>query len=206
MAMIEMLMDESPQDFVSWNPYEPKYFGSNTRSLSFFGEVTEHKTEAIISQLMHLEHLSEEDPITIFLNTEGGSLTDGLAIYDCITQLSCPVIILATGLCSSAGLIILAAGDYRMATPNTIFFYHQPIVSTGAVNSTQDMASFNEHYLHCQTVADTIIKQKSKIKKSDWNKHFHGKTSYYFDANIALSFKMIDDITESKKIKFKIRK
>jgi len=204
----EALLNEliGDQDLHIWDPHEHKYFGPSTRSLAFFGDVNEDRSRLLISQILHLEQLSETEPITIFLNTQGGSLTEGLAIYDIIKQVSCPVIIAATGLCASAGLLILSAGDYKLASPNTIFFYHQPVMSDSSVTSTNDMISFSDHYNNCKEVADNIILKNSKMKKSVWNANFKNKTSFYFNSEQALSFNMINDIVESRKIKFKITK
>jgi ATP-dependent Clp protease, protease subunit len=194
------------QDLTIWDPHEHKYFGPSTRALAFFGDVNEDRSRLLISQILHLEQLSETEPITIYLNTQGGSLTDGLAIYDTIKQVSCPVIVVVTGLCASAGLLILAGGDYKVSTENTIFFYHQPIMSDSSVNSSNDMISFSQHYNACKEIADNIILKNSKMKKSLWNANFKDKTSFYFNAQQALSFNLINDLVECRKVKFKITK
>jgi len=203
-ALLNELIGE--QNLQIWDPHEHKYFGPSTRSLAFFGDVNEDRARLLISQILHLEQLSETEPITIYLNTQGGSLTEGLAIYDTIKQVSCPVIIVATGLCASAGLLILSSGDYKLSTQNTIFFYHQPVMSDTSVSSTNDMVAFSEHYNSCKEIADNIILKNSKMKRSIWNANFKNKTSFYFNAEQAISFNLIDDIVESRKIKFKITK
>ena len=193
-------------DFESWNCFEPKYFGADTRVLPFFNDVTKETALLLISQLKHLEELDAEKPITILINTPGGSLTDGLAIHDVITQISCPVIIHALGLCASAGLLILSSGDYRVSSPNTTFYYHQPVIEDSMVNSVQNMNQLNDYYSNCKDLTDGIIRARAKIRKNTWNKHFEGKTNFYFDSEEALSFNLIDAITESNKLDFEIEK
>ena len=202
----ELIVQEvlSQQDIESWHIHETKFFGPTTRALMFTTEVTSKTSAILISQLLHLEELDPEEQITLYLNTEGGSLTDGLAIYDCITNISCPVVIIATGLCASAGLLILSAGDYRAATPNTTFFYHQPILGDSHINSTADMESLNSHYAYCKDKADGIIKKRTKMKKTIWDKHFKDKTSFYFTPEEAIEFKFIDKVMPSRKVKFTI--
>ena len=187
-----------------WQPYEFKYFGTSTRCLSFFGDVTRDKTHLFMSQLMQLAEESREEPITVFLNTEGGSLTDGLAIYDAITDCPSPVVVVATGICASAGLIILSAGDYRVATKNTTFFYHEPIMQENLVNNLSDMNDLQKFYSYCKERMDTIIKDRSKMKKKKWKDFFEGKTSFYFSAQEALGFNLLDSIKESDKLDFDI--
>ena len=193
-------------DFESWNCFEPKYFGADTRSVPFFNEVSHETALLLISQLKHLEELDPEKPITIMLNTPGGSLTDALAIYDVITQISCPVVIHTLGLCASAGLLILSAGDYRVGSPNTTFFYHQPVMEGSHINSMENMNHLTEHYSHCKEITDDIIKSRAKIKKSVWTKNFEGKTNFYFGVEDALAFKLIDLVSESSKLEFEIQK
>jgi ATP-dependent Clp protease protease subunit len=193
-------------DVTVWSPIEPKFFGQTTRVLSLFGEVDCSSALLTISQLEHLAHLSEDEPITLFLNTEGGSLTDAFAIYDCIKNLPSPVIVIATGLCASAGLLILSAADYKMATENTVFYYHQPVFSqTGTVSSTKDMKVLSGYYEFCQKQVDAKIKEVTKITKKQWEKHFDLSTGYYFDANQALKYNFIDKITPSNKGDFEIK-
>tara|TARA_Y100000310_G_scaffold196776_1_gene196841 strand:+ start:194 stop:823 length:630 start_codon:yes stop_codon:yes gene_type:complete len=197
----QLVLDE---ELEAWNCYEPKFFGSDSRTLPLFGDINKENALLLISQLKHLESLEPEKAISIYLNTEGGNLTDGLAIYDTITQLSCPVLVRATGLCASAGLLVLSSGDYRVATPNTTFYYHQPIVQGSSINSIHDISELKEYYANCKSIADKIVRTRSKIKKPAWRKHFENRTSFYFDSKIALSFNLIDKITKSNKIDFEI--
>jgi|11BtaG_2_1085332.scaffolds.fasta_scaffold00356_2 ATP-dependent Clp protease protease subunit len=193
-------------DFESWNCFEPKYFGADTRSVPFFTEVNQDSALLLISQLKHLEELDKEQQITILLNTPGGSLTDALAIYDVITQISCPVVVHTLGLCASAGLLILSAADYRICSPNTTFFYHQPVMDGSHINSIDSMSHLNDHYSHCKELTDDIIKNRTKIKKSLWTKNFEGKTNFYFNSDEALAFKLVDIVSQSSKLDFEIQK
>jgi ATP-dependent Clp protease, protease subunit len=202
----EALIQEifSSQELQVWDPHEHKYFGPSTRSIPFYGDVNEDRARLLISQILHLETLSQEEEITIYLNTPGGSLTDGLAIYDVIKEVSCPVVVVAQGLCASAGLLIMAAADYKMASKNTIFFYHQPVVSDSSINSMNDMLSFSNHYEYCKDISDSIILESSKMRKTLWKKFFAGQTSFYFNTDKAIEFKIIDEIIVSRKLSFKI--
>ena len=201
-----LLQSVLQEDNQVWHPSEYKFFGPSTRALNFSSEVISETITPLISQILELEQMDPEEPIYLYLNTEGGSLTDGLALYDTIKNVSCPVIVIVTGLCASAGLVILSAADYAMATSNSVFFYHQPIISPGPINSVSDMQSLSSHYDYCSTVADDILKKKTKMKKTIWNNNFKDKTSFYFDADKALEFNLIDSLVKSRKVKFKIER
>lgn len=198
--LLKMLL--RPKELIVWHPDDYKYYGESTRHLQFFGQVTNQSASTLISHLHHLNDLENESLITIHLNTEGGNLTDALAIYDCIVNLQAPVCIITTGLCASAGLLILSAGDYRMASKNTVFYYHQPVMSEGTINSIQAMESVKEYYSFCQHTTDKIIRERASITSKAWKRNFDSKTSYYFDTSKALEYDLIDEILESKKLNY----
>lgn len=190
-------------DIELWAPGEPKYYGPTTRSLSLYSEVNSESAFLLISQLKHLAEISPETEITLYINTEGGSLTDAFAIYDCIKNIPCPVIIVATGLCASAGLLILSAGDYKLATSNTTFYYHQPVFTqSSSITSKKEMECLNGFYEYCQESVDKILKESMGISERRWKKYFDASTGYYFDASQALKFNLIDKIVESNKLEF----
>lgn len=192
-------------DSESWSPYEAKYFGPSTRALSFFREVDSESALTLISQLEHLAYIDPEKPITLYVNTEGGSLTDAFAIYDCIANLACPVLIIATGLCASAGLLILSAGDYKLATSNTTFFYHQPVFTqTSSVSSSKDMETLSNHYKYCQQKVDKVLKDTCSITPAQWKKNFNNSTGYYFDTTQALKYELINKVITTDKVEFEI--
>lgn len=201
--MLEQLM--MMQDIESWQQFEYKYFGPTTRSIQFFGPVCKDTAAPFISQLLHLSEEEPDEPITVWLNTEGGSLTDGLAIYDCIVNIPSPVQVIVTGLCASAGLIILSAADYRLATASSTFYYHQPVMEDNMVNSIKDMDELQKYYKSCKDKMDQIIRNRIKMKKASWNKNFEGKTSYYFFTEDALKYNLIDKIVPSSKLEFEIQ-
>ena len=194
----------SMQEIEPWQQFEYQYFGPTTRTLSFFGPVCKETTAPFISQLLHLAEEEPETPIVVWLNTEGGSLTDGLAIYDTIVNLSCPVEVVVTGLCASAGLNILSAADYRVATRSATFYYHQPVMEDNMVNSIKDMDELQKYYKACKDKMDEIIRVRTRMRKQSWNKNFEGKTSYYFFTDDALKYKLIDKVVESSKVEFEI--
>lgn len=196
---------EGLDDIEVWSPLEPKFFGPTSRAISLFGEIEKNIVLLTISHLKHLEALDSEQPITLYMNTEGGSLSDAFALYDCIKNISPPVLIISTGLCASAGLLILSAGDYRAATSNTVFYYHQPVFTQSTfINSQKDMQSLNDFYTYCQNSVDQILKEVTGISQRKWKTNFDASTGFYFDAEKALKLNFIDKIVESNKVEFEI--
>lgn len=191
-ALEEALAEAMPVEV--WAPETIAYYGPTTRSVLLTGEVNSDLANSICSQLKHLASLDSEDIITLVINTPGGDLIQALAIYDTIRSIECPVVTLAQGCAASAGLLLLQAGDYRVAMPHTKLFYHQPISET-AVTSAHTMTEFHEEYLWAKNIADGIIKSRGKINKKNWTKYFEKKPeSSWFTADLALEVRLIDKV------------
>lgn len=189
---------------MTWGGAESPYYGQHRRTISMFGPIDEEMAERVISQLWELDAENDE-PICIHLNTEGGSLSDAFAIYDIMKTIAAPVVIMTMGSCMSAGLLILCGADLRIATPNTVFFYHEMIISDVSFNAQQQISSLHEFYQKSQTDYNRIVKERTRISKTVWNKEFEGKTSKFFSATEALEWKFIDHLTVfPKKAKLKV--
>lgn len=81
-----------------------------------------------IGQLLYLESQKPGEPITMYINSPGGNITDGLAIYDVMNKISCPVDTVCTGMAASMAAVLLCAGTgKRYAMPNSTIMIHQPL-------------------------------------------------------------------------------
>lgn len=184
-----------------WSPNDVSYFGPHTRAISFWGPVTYESSLPIVSQLLTLNDIDSKSPIYMYINTEGGSLTDAYAIYDTMKSISSPVVTIATGMCASAGLALLTAGDYKMATQNTIFFYHQAILDAPVFTSLEASSATAEAYEMCHSLYDNTLKKNTSMNPLDWKNNFNKRTVKYFTCEEALKYGFIDEI-----IKYKAKK
>src|SRR5665647_1153619 len=93
------------------------------------GEIDENLSSLIVGQLIFLEAESAEKDIQIYINSPGGSVTAGLAIFDTMNYIQCDVSTLCVGLAASMGAFILAAGakGKRFTLPNSEIMIHQPL-------------------------------------------------------------------------------
>ena len=96
------------------------------------GEVTDSTATALIAQLLYLESVHKHEPIQMCINSPGGSVSAGLAVYDTMNYISTPIETLVAGQASSMGSLILAAGQpgMRKALPNSKIMMHQPLGGT----------------------------------------------------------------------------
>lgn len=98
----------------------------NSRTV-FLTEPVDVQTSAeLIKQLMHLEHEDNESEITLFINSPGGEVISGLAVYDYISAMKAPVRTVCIGTAASMGAILFLAGDKRQMLPHTRLMIHDP--------------------------------------------------------------------------------
>lgn len=99
-----------------------------TRSVMLTGEINKESAEKVIKQLLVLEHESKE-PIKIFINSPGGDVEAGLAIFDMVRFIENDVFMIGMGLIASAATLVLLAVDseHRLGLPNSTYLIHQPM-------------------------------------------------------------------------------
>ncbi|MBR6084943.1 MAG: ATP-dependent Clp protease proteolytic subunit [Spirochaetales bacterium] len=99
-----------------------------TRSILLSGEINKESADRFIKDLLVLESESS-DPVKVFINSPGGDVDAGFAIYDMVRFVSCPVIMVGTGLIASAASLILLAvpAERRVGLPNSSYLIHQPL-------------------------------------------------------------------------------
>lgn len=109
------------------------------RVIFFTGEVEENMTDIIIAQLLFLEAESPEQPISMYIKSPGGSVYDGLAVYDVMQYIKCPVHTYVAGWAASMGSFIAQAGEpgHRYLLPRSVTMIHQP--SSGTRGKVTDM-------------------------------------------------------------------
>ena len=122
----------------------------------FLGEeITDVSASVIIAQLLFLEAEDPSKDIHLYINSPGGSVTAGMAIYDTMNYIKCDVSTICMGLAASMGAFLLAGGakDKRLALPNSEIMIHQP--SGGARGQASDI----------KIVADNIIKTRKRLNE-----------------------------------------
>lgn len=99
------------------------------RRIFFTEEVNAETSTELIQQLLCLEMLDPKKEITIYINSPGGEVVSGLAVYDVIRGLKCPVRTVCTGTAASMGSILFLAGTKRQMLPHTKIMIHDPLVA-----------------------------------------------------------------------------
>ncbi|MDO9108802.1 MAG: ATP-dependent Clp endopeptidase proteolytic subunit ClpP [Coriobacteriia bacterium] len=124
----------------------------------FLGQAIEDiNANIVIAQLLHLEAEDPEKDIQLYINSPGGSVTDGMAIYDTMQYIKCDVATICIGQCASMGAVLLAAGaaGKRSALPNSRILIHQPWGGTqGQVTDIEIQA---KEMLRMRAALDTVL-------------------------------------------------
>ena len=123
-------------------PYVVEQTGNGERSMDIFSrllndriivlsdEVNSQTASLVMAQLLFLEGQDSEKDISLYINSPGGSVTDGLAIYDTMQYIKCDVSTICVGMAASMGAFLLSSGakGKRIALPNSSILIHQPLI------------------------------------------------------------------------------
>ena len=131
----------------------------NDRIIMLTEEVNNVTASLVVAQLLFLEGQDPSKDISLYINSPGGSVTDGLAIYDTMQYIKCDVSTICMGLAASMGAFLLAAGakGKRLALPNSDIMIHQP--SGGAQGQATDIMIHADHIQQTKKKLNTILSE-----------------------------------------------
>ncbi len=133
----------------------------NDRIIVLSEDVNPNSASVIIAQLLYLEGQDPEKDISFYINGPGGSITDGMAIYDTMKYIKCDVSTICVGMAASMGAFLLASGTKgkRFALPNSEILIHQPLISGGQGGGLSGQAS------DIQIHANHLVQIKKKMNR-----------------------------------------
>ena len=162
------------------------------RIIFLSGEINEQISTLIVSQILYLQAINQKEQITIYINSPGGEVNAGLAIYDAIKASPCPISTIGFGLCASMGALILSSGTkgLRYAFENCEIMIHQPLGGTNG--QVSDLEIMTKRFLILKDNLTKIIASNCSqpIEKvaRDCDRNF------FLNSNEALEYHLIDDI------------
>ena len=192
-------------------PYVIEQTGRGERSYDIFSRLLKDRiiflsedvnpttASLVIAQMLFLESEDPDKEISFYINSPGGSITDGMAIVDTMNYIKCPVSTICVGLAASMGSVLLTCGakGRRFATPNSEILIHQPLIGGGGLSGQA-----TEIKIH----ADHMVKTREKL-----NKLLSARTGQpieiiekdterdnYMTAEEALKYGLIDGIMEKR--------
>ena len=193
----------------SYIPYVIEQTGSGERSYDIFsrllkdriillgGEVTSQSAELIVAQLLFLESENPDEDIQFYINSPGGSVTAGLAIYDTMQFIKCDVSTICVGLAASMGSFLLAGGTKgkRYSLPNSEILIHQPL--GGAKGQASDIVI---EAAHIQKTRERLSRLLSQNTGNPYEQVLADTDrDNWMSASEALEYGLIDKIYTSRK-------
>ncbi|MBO7236685.1 MAG: ATP-dependent Clp endopeptidase proteolytic subunit ClpP [Kiritimatiellae bacterium] len=189
-------------------PYVVEQTGKGERSYDIYsrllldrivfisGEVNDDMANAVVAQLLFLQSQDPKKQINVYINSPGGSVTAGLAIYDTMQFVSCPIATYCIGQAASMGAVLLTAGakGMRYALPNSRIMIHQPW--GGAEGKASDIEITAKEILRLKDILNGILASHSGKKFEDVVKDTD--RDFFMSAEEAKKWGLIDNVVEFK--------
>ncbi|MDD6022975.1 MAG: ATP-dependent Clp endopeptidase proteolytic subunit ClpP [Oscillospiraceae bacterium] len=193
MSLVPYVVEQTSRGERSYDIYSRLL---NDRIIMLSEEVNSTTASLIVAQLLYLEGQDPDKDISFYINSPGGSVTDGMAIYDTMQYIKCDVSTICIGMAASMGAFLLSAGakGKRLALPNAEIMIHQP--SAGTQGQITDMA------IHLRRL-EVIKKRMNRILADNTGKDIETVTAdcerdNFMTAEEAVKYGLIDKVIYSR--------
>ncbi|MEG0752484.1 MAG: ATP-dependent Clp endopeptidase proteolytic subunit ClpP [Angelakisella sp.] len=194
MSLVPMVIEQTSRGERSYDIFSRLL---NDRIVMLCEEVTDTSASLVVAQLLYLEGQDPEKDISLYINSPGGSVTAGMAIYDTMNYIKCDVSTICVGMAASMGSFLLAAGakGKRFALPNSEIMIHQPM--GGMKGQVTDIKIHTDRLLHIKEKLNKILANQTGkpldviIKDTERDN--------FLDADEALEYGLIDKVITSSK-------
>ncbi len=167
----------------------------------FLGEDVNATTASlVIAQLLFLESEDPDKEICLYINSPGGSITDGMGIVDTMNYIKCPVSTICVGLAASFGAVLLANGEKgkRFATPNAEILIHQPLIGgNGIAGQTTEIKIQADHMIKTREKLNKLLSDKTGQSIETIERDT--ERDKWMTAEEALQYGLIDGIMDKRK-------
>ena len=162
------------------------------REVECIGEITEDSVAALILQLRYLHREAPEQEITMYINSPGGEVSSGLALYDVMKAIQCPIRTVCVGTAASMAAILFLSGDKRDMLAHSKVMIHDPLIPGGIGGSALKVDAVARNLMQArQTIADIISRHTGKSLEDVLAKT---ASDSYFDAEQAVEWGLADRI------------
>lgn len=194
--LIPMVVDQTGANERSYDIYSRLL---EDRIIFLAGEITDDSANSIIAQLIYLEGKNPDKDIFIYINSPGGSVSAGMAIYDTMNYIKCDVSTICVGLAASMGAFLLSSGakGKRFALPNSEIMIHQPL--GGAQGQASDIEIQARHFQNIKAKLNKILSENTgkplEVIEKDTDR------DNYMTPAEAKEYGLIDNIFDTRKAK-----
>ena len=131
------------------------------RELELMTSVDVESCAVVIRGLLHLQRQNPTAPITLYINSPGGEVQSGLALYDVMQAVSCPIRTVCLGMAASMGALLFIAGDEREILPHSRIMIHDPLIGVGAGGSALSVKARADDLMRIRDITAGVIARHS---------------------------------------------
>ncbi|MBQ8537654.1 MAG: ATP-dependent Clp endopeptidase proteolytic subunit ClpP [Clostridia bacterium] len=193
MSLIPMVVEQTSRGERSFDIYSRLL---KDRIVFLGGPIDDHVANLVVAQLLFLEMENPDADVSLYINSPGGSVTAGMAIYDTMNYIKCPVRTVCIGMAASMGAFLLMAGEKgkRLALPNSEVMIHQPL--GGAEGQATDVAIRAEWLLKTKKKMTEMMAEMSGQPLEKVQQDV--ERDYFMSAEEALKYGIIDEIYQPR--------
>ena len=161
MALVPMVVEQTNRGERSYDIYSRLL---EDRIIFLADQVTDATASLVVAQLLYLEAQDPDKDIQLYIDSPGGSITAGMAIYDTMQYIKCDVSTICIGMAASMGAFLLAAGEEgkRFALPNSEVMIHQPLIAGGGLSGqTTDIKIYTDHLVNTKKKMNEILAERT---------------------------------------------
>ena len=195
MPLVPMVVEQTGHGERSFDIYSRLL---NDRIIFLADEVNDATASLVVAQLLYLEAQDPDKDISLYINSPGGSITAGMAIYDTMNYIKCDVSTVCIGMAASMGAFLLSAGTKgkRFALPNSEIMIHQPLISGGLKGQATDVKIYTDHLLRTKEKMNKILSENTG--KSYEQVCADTERDNFMSADEALAYGLVDKVIAKK--------
>ncbi len=195
MSLVPMVVEQTSRGERSYDIFSRLL---NDR-IVFIGEpINDTVASLVVAQLLYLESQDAEKEISLYINSPGGSISAGMAIYDTMNYIKCPVSTICIGMCASMAAVLLACGEKgrRIALPHSKIMIHQPLINGHFQDQTTNLEIEAAEMERIRTMLNNLLADATG--KSVAEIEADTDRNNYMDALSAKEYGLIDKVLEKR--------
>ena len=194
MSLVPMVIEQTGRGERSYDIFSRLL---NDRIIMLSEEINDVTASLVVAQLLYLEGQDSEKDISLYINSPGGSISSGMAIFDTMNYIKCDVSTICIGMAASMGSFLLSAGTKgkRFALPNSEILIHQPLMG-GLQGQASDIKIHADHIIHTREKLNALLaKHTGQTIETIQN---DTERDNYMSAQKAAEYGLIDTVIEKR--------
>ena len=195
MALVPMVVDQTPHGERSFDIFSRLL---NDRIIFLADEVNDTTASLVVAQMLYLEAQDPDKDIYLYINSPGGSISSGMAIFDTMNYIKCDVCTICIGMAASMGAFLLSSGTKgkRYCLPNAEVMIHQPL--GGMQGQASDIKIHAEHILRIREKLNTILAEQTG--KPLETLRLDTERDNFMTADEAVAYGLVDKVITKKEL------